>query len=174
MFAISADRPGKRSWTEQGTDRGAGERRTGLEVREACKVEIVIFFAFIAVCAFALVWASKKSKAEDEAAQRRRALRNKSSAEKLVAPRDSLLAHNDQVWQTRRQHASTGVLATNKYVPRSEDSGTPEYDGYSRRDRHHVVDQDAQVKDDQHEEEFTMTAIEFTSDEEKAPKKEVG
>ena len=128
-------------------------------------MEIVIFFAFIAVCAFALVWASNKSKAEADAAQAQRSQRNKSFAEKLEAPRDSLLAHNDQVWQSRRQHATTGVVATNKFIPRSDDSGSPEYDGYSRRDRHHVKDRNAMVKDDQHDEEFTMTAIEFTADE---------
>ena len=134
-------------------------------------MEIVIFFAFVAVCAFALVWASKKSKVEAEVEKRRRTRRNKSSAEKLVAPRDSLLAHNDQVWQSRRQHATTGVAATNRFIPKSDDSGAPEYDGYSRRDRHHVQDVDAKVKDDQHDEDFTMTAIEFTADEVADPKK---
>lgn len=138
-------------------------------------MEIVIFFAFIAVCAFALVWASRKTKSETELAHRKRTDRNTSRAEKLVAPRDNLLSHNDQVWQSRRQHASTGVVATNQFVPKFEASGSPEYDGYSRRDRHHVKDMEAQVKDDVHEEEeFTMTAVEFKADEKVSSKKAAG
>jgi hypothetical protein len=156
---------------ENGAVCGAGERRIGPEVLEAFNMEIVIFFVFIAVCAFALVWASKKTKSEADLQHQKRLGRNKSRAEKLVAPRDSLLAHNDQVWQSRRQHAHSGIVATNKFVPKSEDSGTPEYDGYSRRDRHHVTDQGAQVMDEHREEDFTMTAIEFEADEQKTSKK---
>ena len=125
-------------------------------------MEIVIFFVFVAVCAFALVWASRKTKAETELAHKRRSLRNKSQSEKLVAPRDALLSHNDEVWATRRQHANLGVQKTNKFVPKSESDGSPEYDGYSRRDRHHVRQRTAQIKKESHaEDELTMTAIEF-------------
>lgn len=126
-------------------------------------MEIVIFFTFIAVCAIALVWASRKTSAETRLARRRRAGRNKSRAEKLVAPRDTTLAHKDQIWQNRRRHATSGVMHTNQFVPKSEDSGTPEYDGFSRRDRHHVREREAQVKEYQ-EEEITMTAMEYHSD----------
>ncbi len=141
-------------------------------------MEIVVFFVFIAVCAFALVWASRKTRSETELARRKRQDRNKSSADKLAAPRDNLLSHNDQVWQSRRQHATSGVEATNRFVPKSEDSGTPEYDGYSRRDRHHVMDPNAHIKEEQQEQEgeedFTMTAIEFEADEKAAPGKAAG
>lgn len=125
-------------------------------------MEIVIFFVFVAVCAFALVWASRKTKAETELAHKRRSRRNKSRSEKLVAPRDALLSHKDEVWATRRQHANSGVQDTNKFVPKSASEGNPEYDGYSRRDRHHVRQRTAQVKKESHAEDgFTMTAIEF-------------
>lgn len=134
-------------------------------------MEIVIFFVFIAVCAFALVWASRKTKAETDLARKQRVKRNKDRSEKLAAPRDNLLSHNDQVWQTRRHHASTGVERTDRFVPKSASSGTPEYDGYSRRDRHHVHDRSAHVKEEHSEEELSMTAIKFHSDEESTPKK---
>lgn len=125
-------------------------------------MEIVIFFVFVAVCAFALVWASRKTKAETDLAQKRRARRNKTRSENLVAPRDALLSHKEEVWATRRQHANLGVQDTNKFVPKSESEGNPEYDGYSRRDRHHVRQRTAQVKAESHnEDDFTMTAIEF-------------
>ena len=126
-------------------------------------MEIIVFFGFIAVCAFALVWASRKTRSETELATKSRQKRNEARFEKLKTPRDSLLAHNDQVWQSRRQHHTTGVEAVNRFVPKSESTGSPEYDGFSRRDRHHVYDRRAQVKDDP-EEEFTMTAVEFKSD----------
>lgn len=132
-------------------------------------MEIVVFFVFVAVCAFALVWASKKTKAETDLAHKQRVARNNDRSEKLVAPRDSLLAHKDEVWETRRHHATVGVESTNKFVPKSETSDAPEYDGYSRRNRHHVRERNAQVKED-HPEELLMTAVQFESDEEKAPK----
>ena len=139
-------------------------------------MEIVVFFVFIAVCAFALVWASRKTRSESELARMKRQDRNKSSADKLAAPRDNLLSHNDQIWQSRRQHATTGVEATNRFIPKSEASGTPEYDGYSRRDRHHVMDSNAHIKEErvEQEEEFTMTAIDFEADEKAAPGKNTG
>ena len=137
-------------------------------------MEIVVFFVFIAVCAFALVWASRRTRSETELERTRRRERNKSSADKLSAPRDNLLSHNDQVWRSRRQHATSGVLATNRFVPKSEASGTPEYDGYSRRDRHHVMDPNAHIKDERKEDEFTMTAVEFEADKKTEPDKAAG
>ena len=136
-------------------------------------MEIVIFFVFVAVCAFALVWASRKTKAETDLAHKRRAVRNKSRSEKLVAPRDSLLSHKEEVWATRRQHANSGVENTNKFAPKSSSDGNPEYDGYSRRDRHHVRQRTAQVKKESHAEDeaFTMTAIEFDQEPNAGPAK---
>ena len=131
-------------------------------------MEIVVFFVFIAVCGFALVWASRKTKAETKLAHKQRLSRNKDTAEKLLVPRDNLMAHKDEVWQSRRHHATAGVVHTNQFVPKSEASGVPEYDGFSRRDRHHVRERTAQVKED-HPEELVMTAVQFHTDEEKAP-----
>lgn len=134
-------------------------------------MEIAVFFVFIAACAFALIWASRKTKTEADLAHKQRVARNGDRSEKLVAPRDSLMAHKDEVWQARRHHATVGVEATNKFVPKSEKTiDAPEYDGYSRRNRHHVRERTAQVKED-HPEELLMTAVQFESDEEKAPKK---
>lgn len=134
-------------------------------------MEIAVFFAFIAVCALALLWASRKSKSEADLMRKQRLARS-TRADKLVSPRDSLLAHRDEVWQNRRKHATVGVTATNRFVPKSETIDAPEYDGYSRRDRHHVRERTAKVKED-HPEELLMTAVQFHSDEEKTPKKAV-
>jgi hypothetical protein len=137
-------------------------------------MEIVIFFAFIGVCAFALVWASRKTKSEAELARQNRMARNEERTDKLVSPRDNLLAHGDQVWQSRRQHANSGVEEINPFVLKSEATDGPEYDGYSRRNRHHVRERTAQIKEDTPAEEFTMTAVEFDQEEKKGPEKAAG
>ena len=127
-------------------------------------MEIVIFFAFIAICAFALVWASRKTRSETDLAARKRAERNASRAEKLAAPGDALLSHGDQVWQSRRQHASTGIEPTNRFQPKSESHGEPMYDGYSRRDRHHVRENKAKIHESIDDDNLTMTAIQVEPD----------
>lgn len=129
-------------------------------------MEIVIFFAFVAICALALLWASRKTKAETDLAHRKRAHRNRHRADKLVAKREALMSKNDAVWETRRHHATTGVDRVNRFAPKSESAGIPEYDGYSRRDRHHVHDRNARVREDAETEKgFTMTAIHYRADE---------
>ncbi len=129
-------------------------------------MEIVIFFVFVAVCALALLWASRKTKAETELEQRKRAHRNRQRAEKLVAKREALLSKNDAVWETRRHHATTGVDRVNRFAPKSASGDIPEYDGYSRRDRHHVHDRNARVHEDRETEKgFTMTAVHYRADE---------
>ena len=137
-------------------------------------MEIVIFFTFIGVCAFALVWASRKTKSESELARQQRIQRNAERSDKLASPRDNLLSHGDQVWQSRRQHANSGVEDVNKFVPKSEAGDEPEYDGYSRRNRHHVRDRSAHIKESTESDEFTMTAVEFDQDVKKGPEKAAG
>ena len=134
-------------------------------------IEMVIFFVFVAVCALALLWASRKTKAESDLARRKRGHRNRQRAEKLVASREALLSNSDAVWQSRRHHANTGVDRVNRFAPKSSSSGVPEYDGYSRRDRHHVRDRNARLRENAETEgSFTMTAIRFRSDDEDAVK----
>ena len=77
------------------TEIAAGMAAENRQSKEACIMEIVIFFAFIAICAFALVWASRKTRSETDLAARKRAERNASRAEKLAAPGDALLSHGD-------------------------------------------------------------------------------
>ncbi|MGD2129801.1 MAG: hypothetical protein PVJ33_17450 [Lysobacterales bacterium] len=50
---------------------------------------------------------------------------------------------------------------TNRYAPRSLSAGEAEYDGYSRRDRHHVAAQKVHVKKEGHAEELSMTSMRF-------------
>ena len=133
-------------------------------------MEITIFFIFIAVCAVALFAASRKTRTETDRAAREKALRKAALAEKLATPRDNVLAHGDQVWQSRRQHATTDVTPTNRFAPESKSHGEPEYDGYSRRDRHHVHDSKAKIHESIDDDELTMTAIHVEPDQVKTDK----
>jgi hypothetical protein len=105
-------------------------------------MEIVIFLVFVGVCALVLVWSARKSKAETDLARRKKL----QHSEKLGRPADNLLAHNRQLWEERRKKAAMGVSKTNAFVPKFESEGMVEYDGYSRRDRHHVRDRNAEIK----------------------------
>jgi hypothetical protein len=112
-----------------------------------------------------LVCASRKTRAESELERRKRAYRNRARAGKLTAKSEALMSSQDEVWNTRRHHATTGVQRVNPYTPKSASGDIPEYDGYSRRDRHHVRDRNARVREDANtEKQFTMTAIHYRAD----------
>jgi hypothetical protein len=130
------------------------------EVMEAFKMEIVYFIAFIVVCAVLVMWGTSKSKKETELAQQRKAKVKKARAELLETPADYTLSRPDQLWFTRKKASALGVTRTNAFMPRSE-AAEPEYDGYSRRDRHHVLDSNATIKKDPRVEEPRMTSVEY-------------
>lgn len=124
-------------------------------------MELVYFIAFVAACAALVFWALQRrdSKKIDLAQQRKRADK-KARAELLETPADYTLSHPGQPWHTRQHPATSGVVRTNTFALRSE-GAEPEYDGYSRRDRHHVRDLDARVKDEDHVDEATARAVAF-------------
>ncbi|MEJ2384757.1 MAG: hypothetical protein P8Y54_10215 [Xanthomonadales bacterium] len=128
-------------------------------------MEIVIFFVFVAACALALLWASRKTQAETDLARRKRAHRNRARSSKFTASDETLMTRKEEVWNSRHHHAALGVQKVNRFAPKSESGGVPEYDGYSRRDRHHVRDRNARVREDSAtEKQFTMTAIHYRTD----------
>jgi len=127
---------------------------------EAFKMEIVYFIAFIVVCAFVVMWATGKSKKATELAQQRKAKVKKSRAELLETPADYTLSRPDQLWFTRKTASALGVTRTNAFALRSQAS-EPEYDGYSRRDRHHLLDPNAAIKKETHVEEPRMSSVEY-------------
>lgn len=123
-------------------------------------MEIIYFIVFVVVCACLVMWATSKSKKETELALQRQARAKKVRAELLETPAEYTLARPDQLWFTRKSKAELGVTPTNLFAPRSVASD-PEYDGYSRRDRHHVKDSNAQVKKDTAVEEPRMSSIHY-------------
>ena len=112
-------------------------------------MEMFLFIVFVAACALLLIRASKKSKQKVDVDHKRKLKERNARGKLLETPAIYTLACPDQPWHTRGKLSNTGVERTNVFAPKSE-STVPEYDGYSRRDRHHVTDLDAQIKDEDH------------------------
>ena len=94
----------------------------------------VIFLIFVGVCAFVAVWLTRRpgntGKSQD---------RVKPTSEKLTPTSHDRLSHKEEIWEARRQFAQKNLSSVQRYVPKSEASDQPEYDGFSRRDRHHLT-----------------------------------
>ena len=94
-------------------------------------METVIFLIFVGACAFIAVWVTRKSGKQ----------RNlpKTPSEKLTPTTHDRLSRKEDIWEARRQFAQKNLSSVQKYVPKSAATAEPEYDGYSRRDRHHLT-----------------------------------
>jgi hypothetical protein len=126
-------------------------------------MEIIYFIMFVAACALLLVWATGKSGRKRKQQAKTAALREQSrlkqqKADLLTTPSNYLLANRGEVWAKKRQKGADDVIVTNRFVPKSVSAGEPEYDGFSRRDRHHVVVGTAHIKKEDHVEEAAKPA----------------
>jgi FtsZ-interacting cell division protein ZipA len=122
-------------------------------------MNILIFLGFIAVCAIVLMWAnSRRTARELEMARKKKAKAKRTNTDLLKTPADYTLSRPDQPWHARQHQPTTGVVATNAFAPKSE-APAPEYDGFSRRDRHHVRDRNARIKKESHAEEPRMRTV---------------
>jgi hypothetical protein len=126
-------------------------------------MEIVYFIVFIAACAGLVMWATGKSEKRNSA---EKALKNRvkvrqDQSELLTTPANYLLANRGEIWQKKRMHVTEDVIATNRFVPKSVSAGEPEYDGFSRRDRHHVVVGTAHIKKEDHVDEPRMAPVPY-------------
>jgi len=102
-------------------------------------METIYFLIFIGVCAFAVVWATRRSKSGTSLASRRHSKKARLVNESLVTPASNRLSHKEEIWDRRKKQATKGVSAPPRFVPKFEAAKAAEYDGYSRRDRHHVT-----------------------------------
>ena len=130
-------------------------------------METIYFLIFIGVCAIAVVWATRGSKRHTDLGSRRKPTRNKLSSDKLLTPADNRLAHKNELWEARRNQATKGLRSRQQFIPRFEAAKEAQYDGYSRRDRHHVTPSEA-VKEEAHIEghgDFSMSSNDFDSKE---------
>jgi hypothetical protein len=102
-------------------------------------MEAIYFLIFIGVCAFLVVWATHRSNNKADLAKKRKVVKKEApGSDRLAHPLDNRLAHKEEIWEQRRKHASKDLSATQSFIPKSV-SNTPQYDGYSRRDRHHLT-----------------------------------
>ena len=122
---------------------------------------IFYFIAFVIACVLVLAWMADKSKKRNARLAAKRKSRVKTQrTEPLATPSDYLLANRENLWQKRRTMAAEDVIVTNRFAPRSQSKGEPEYDGFSRRDRHHVVVGTAYIKKEDHIDDLSKTAVE--------------
>ena len=123
-------------------------------------MEIFYFIAFVVACVLVVAWMADKSKKRNaRMAAKKKARVPTQRAELLTTPSNYLLANRDNVWQKKRHSATEDVIVTNRFVPRSKSRGEAEYDGFSRRDRHHVVVGTAYIKKEDHIDERSKTEI---------------
>ena len=126
-------------------------------------METIYFLMFIGVCAFAVVWATRRSKTNTDLGSRRTPTRNNLHSDKLHTPTNNRLAHKKELWEARRKHATKGIGSRKQFIPKFEAAKEAQYDGYSRRDRHHVTPTEA-VKEEAHIEghgDFSMSSTDF-------------
>lgn len=123
-------------------------------------MEIFYFIAFVVAGVLVVAWMADKSKKRNaKVAAKKNARVPTQRAERLTTPSDYLLANRDNVWQKKRHSAAEDVIVTNRFVPRSKSRGEAEYDGFSRRDRHHVVVGTAYIKKEDHIDERSKTEV---------------
>ena len=115
-------------------------------------METTFFIVFVIACTVALGWFIARQGKQKRTAGRTRLNQKtkKAKADLLATPSSYLLSRSDEVWQSKRAKDRDDVIATNRFAPRSETSGQPEYDGYSRRDRSHIVVGTAYIKKEDH------------------------
>jgi hypothetical protein len=129
-------------------------------------METIYFLIFVGVCACAVVWATRNTKKKTNLAARNKARQAKMSSDKLATPADARLAHKRQIWEARKHLVTEGYDGRQSFIPKSVAGGDPEYDGYSRRDRHHLT-RSGHVKEEAHIDdrvELAKTRIKFESE----------
>lgn len=104
-------------------------------------METVIFLIFVGACAFIAVWVTRKSGKQKNL--------SRTPSEKLTPTTHDRLSRKEDIWEARRQFAEKNLSSVQRYVPKSAAAAEPEYDGYSRRDRHHL-NTAGQVKKESH------------------------
>ena len=135
-------------------------------------METVYFLIFIGVIAFAVVWLTRRPKTDRELAARKARKEFAETDTLLKTPAGHRLSRKDELWEERRKYARTGVHAPGKFVPKFETWEESQYDGYSRRDRHHVTATE-HVKKEAHVDEvdeLVMPSAESGSKEHASPR----
>lgn len=110
-------------------------------------METFYFIAIVFALAVLLAWLVLSPKKKSISTRRQERLRAKQfHTDRLTTPSDYLLARKDEMWRKKREAPPQDIIATNRFAPKSVSLGQAEYDGYSRRDRAHVVVGTAYIK----------------------------
>ena len=112
-------------------------------------MEVLLFIVFVAACALFLYRATNNSKKNIDRVHERELREPKTRAEQLETPAVYTLGRPNQPWHTRGHPATMVDSKPDQRAPPSK-SAELEYDGYSRRDRHHVIESKAHIKDEGH------------------------
>jgi hypothetical protein len=114
-------------------------------------MEIVIFVSIVVLLAAVIAWMLLRHRKSNSANRwPRNSQGNKTPADRLTTPADYMLASRDRMLHRRRNTPPEDIIATNRFEPLSKSQGQTEYDGYSRRDRNHVVVGTAHIKKEDH------------------------
>lgn len=110
-------------------------------------MEVFLFIVFVIACAVFLCRALNKSNKMVDRVHQRKPRETGTGTQQLETPVICTLGRPGQ--HRRRQPVTMGAARPGQLAPRSE-STELEYDGYSRRDRHHVTRSKAHIKDEGH------------------------
>jgi hypothetical protein len=127
-------------------------------VLEDCRMGTITFILFVTAATAFVAWQiDRHGKKKKKSAALKNKARAKSVAnDRLFTPADNTLAHSETVWARKRARAREDVIATNRFAPRSSTHGEVEYDGYSRRDRSHIVVGSAHIKKEDHVDDWLV------------------
>jgi hypothetical protein len=125
-------------------------------------MEALVFFVIVFVLVGALVFYLKKASVSTQKdlarKQRNSILTRRHQNEQLATPENNRLSSNEEVWQARRRHVGlvsedSGKTKGQRYFKYRTES-EPEYDGYSRSDRHRVTP--AHISEEKHVGDFKL------------------
>ena len=128
-------------------------------------METLLFLGFVAIFGLIILWPMQKAKKRATLARRPKGPSMPTPSQMLSQPGDALMSNRHQVWAKRQKKAGNAGIEQPDFVPRFEKADVPEYDGYSRRGRHHITPT-ANVKKAGEEQQITMTAMKFEQDSE--------
>ena len=119
------------------------------------------------LCVFVVFSALRRSSAKTDLAGKSTRTKANSSRKLLSTPAGNRLSRSKEIWEARRKRAKKDIRTRKLFVPKGEATAEPEYDGYSRRGRHHLAStcQEAEEVHIDKVDEPSMTSIEFESKE---------
>jgi len=139
-------------------------------------METIYFFLFIGACIGIFALAARKSKSKKDLERRRSHITSGPESGKMQLRR---LVNKEEIWKARQRHASEGYTPRKSFVPKSELKGEAEYDGYSRRDRHHLtkaanIKEEAHVESIMSEDDAATSFVAWKAEEDSAPTLDLG